>query len=129
MDLWEGDSPGEYTDISAFAHYVDEALFDNNQTEEVKRVLALLEQAFIDGDEPTRNLIGVGFIEDFQTYTAARANGHSQVIPLLPQVLLKVWAVIERQWVGHSNLMEVMEVEMRSGASQRTWAEVLGLPK
>jgi hypothetical protein len=92
-----GDSDGPYLDVNAFAHFLDEELFGNGREDEVRRALFLLDRLFIESDEPTRDLIGIGVIEDFQTYASHRQNGYSKVIPLLPSTLLKVWAQIERQ--------------------------------
>lgn len=111
---WEGEPAGSYLDIAEFARFIDEDLFDRRQTANAERAFHLFEETFLAGDEPTRDLIGVGFIEDLQNYSASRTNGHATIMPLLPPVLLGVWREIERQWAGHASLADVIEAESRN---------------
>jgi len=118
--------------LSSFAHFVDKELLGKGQVEEIRRALLLLDKLFLESNEPTRDLIGIGFIEDLQNILSGQANGCRTMIPLLPPTLLKVWNQIEKQWAGHSSLMEVIEAEMAQSAEGRqpaSWAEILGLPK
>lgn len=134
---WGGESCGPYLDIAEFAHFVDKELFTGGEHEEIRRAFLVLDRLFIEGDEPTRDLIGIGFVEDLQNILSWRTNGHSTVIPILPPTLLKVWGQIEKQWAGHGNLMEVIEAEVAQSkdvegylqASHPTWAQLLNLPK
>jgi hypothetical protein len=128
----EDESDGPYIDISHFAHFVDEELLGRGQVEEIRRALLVLDQLFLEGDEPTRDLIGIGFIEDIQNILSGRENGYRTMIPLLPPTLLKVWNQIEKQWTGHTSLMDVIEAERARSADGRqptSWTEILDLPK
>jgi hypothetical protein len=135
LEYWEGEPAGSYIDISEFAHFTDELLV-RGENKELARILQLLDDLFIDGDEATRDLIGIGYIEDLQNTLSGRINGYSTVIPLLPPTLLKVWNQIEKQWAGHGSLMEVLEAERAQSVNQGsiqpspqpTWAELLQLP-
>jgi len=111
LEFWDGEVAGPFNDISPFAHFIDEELFNKGEIEEVRRAMLLLEELFKAGDQSTRNLIGIGFIEDLSNITSWRPSGHSTVIPLLPETLLEVWKEIERQWAGKSSLIEVIEAE------------------
>ncbi len=130
---WGGESVGPYIDIGEFAHFVDKQLLCDGQIEEIRRALLLLDELFLEGNEPTRDLIGMGFIEDLQNILSGRTNGYRTVIPLLPPTLLKVWNQIEKQWAGHSSLMDVIEAEVAQskipGGRKLSWAEILDLPK
>jgi len=134
---WGGESCGPYMDIAEFAHFVDNELFTGGEHEEIRRAFLVLDHLFLNGDEPTRDLIGIGFVEDLQNILSGSTDGHSTVIPLLPPTLLKVWGRIEKQWAGHSSLMEVLEAEVAQTrnadgqllASHPTWAQLFDLPK
>ena len=134
---WEGESVGAYIDISEFAHFIDKELLAGGQLEEARRAFLLLDQLFLQGDEPTRDLIGLGLVEDLQNTLSWRTGADSAVIPLLPPTLLRVWRQIEKQWAGHSNLMEVIRAEKaesksphhRQQESGSSWAELLDLPR
>jgi len=111
---WEGESAGSYLDIAEFARFIDEDLLERRQSAASERAFHLLEKTFLEGDEPTRDLIAIGFIEDLQNYSSRRKGGQATILPLLPPTLLRVWREIERQWAGHSNLAEVIEAENRN---------------
>jgi hypothetical protein len=125
---WEGEPPVPYLDISVFARFVEEKLLITGETAEAKRALALLDTLFIEGNEPTRDLIGIGFVEDLANITSHRNGGNAQVVALLPPVLTKVWRQIESQWSGRTSLMEVLEAEASDQPAAKTWAELIDLP-
>ena len=123
---------GPYINVSQFARFVDQLLSDR-QVEEIRRALVLLDDLFVECNEPTRDLIGIGFIENLQNILSGRTDGNRTVLPLLPPTLLKVWSQIEKQWAGHNSLMDVIEAEVAQskihGDPRPSWAEILGLPK
>jgi len=129
----EGAPAGSYLDISVFARFIHDDLFERRQTATAERAFHLFEKTFLDGDEPTRDLIAIGFIEDLQNYSSSRNAGHARIVPLLPPVLMKVWKEIERQWAGHSSLADVIEAENRNsnetraptGPNQSKWADLI----
>jgi len=133
LAYWNGEPAGSYMDISEFAHFFDQELFSIGETREMSRALHLMDELFLEGDEATRDLIGIGFIEDIQNILSWRTEGHSTIIPLLPPTLLKVWKQIEKQWVGRNSLIEVIDAEnvqpRELGAFQPSWDELLELPK
>lgn len=123
---WGDDDRLPYIDISQYAHFIDEELFEEGHADRVRAALNSLEEFFLQGDEYTRDLIAIGFIEDLQNYTASRPDGHATVLKLFPPTLLKVWKFVAGLWAGKSSLMEVIEEEARYSGPKRTWAEVLG---
>jgi hypothetical protein len=123
---WGVEPAGAFLDISEFAHFVDKKLFHVGKLEEIRRALLLLEGLFLKGDKATRDLIGIGFVEDLQTILSGRVDGYNKVIPLLPPTLLKVWKQIEKQWAGHNSLMEVIRAEATQ-SQQSTWSQLLNL--
>jgi hypothetical protein len=130
LAYWNGEPAGAFMDISEFAHFVDDEFLQVANYDETRRTFLLLERLFIQGDEATRDLIGIGFIEDLQNTLSGRADGYNKVIPLLPPTLLKVWRQIEKQWAGHHSLMDVLEAEalQPKQLSRSTWEQLLKLP-
>ena len=127
MADWNGEAAGPYNDTAVFAHFFVEELFERAQVEEAKRALGLIEQLFLSGNEATRDLLGIGFIEDVGNITSGRKDGHARMFPLLPPTLLRVWQEIDRQWAGRTSLADVLEAELNHPGPPRTWAELLKL--
>lgn len=132
--FWDDDEPVPYLDISEFARFIRDELFERGLTHEAQRACEFLEQLFLDGNELTRDLIAYGFIEDLQTFATHYPNGYATIIPLLPPTLLKVWRYVDRLWAGKSSLAEVLVDESRRAAaspngspSQLTWSAYLNL--
>ena len=122
LAFWNGEVAGAFNDIAAFAHFLDDELFLYNQQAEVRKALLLIERLFNEGDQATRNLIGIGLIEDLQNITSHRHDGHATLIPYLPETLRKVWDEVARMWAGHSSLADVVRAE-RAKLSDNAVAE------
>ena len=125
---WNGEPAGAYNDISVFAHFIVTQIFEGRQHEEAKRAFVLLDRLFAGGTEETRDLIGIGFIEDVANISSWRMDGRAAILPLLTPLLLMVWQEIDRQWTGHASLMDVLKSEARNPQATRTWAQLLDLP-
>ncbi|MGB8323799.1 MAG: hypothetical protein WCE52_12650 [Candidatus Acidiferrum sp.] len=65
-----GKSDGSYIDIAEFVHFVVEDLFETGQMDEVRKVFAKLENSLIIGDEDTKGLVVLGFLETLQCVTS-----------------------------------------------------------
>ncbi len=110
---WGGKPAGSFNDINVFAHFIDCTLFEHGNREAARQAFLLLERLFLAGNQATRTLIGIGFIEDIANISSWRGNGHATVFPMLPPTLVKVWGEIEGMWAGKSSLMEVIDAEKR----------------
>jgi hypothetical protein len=124
---WGDDDRLPYIDISQYAHFIDEELFEEGHADRVRTALNSLEEFFLQGDEYTRDLIAIGFIEDLQNYTTSRPDGHDTVLALLPPILTKVWKFVDSLWAGKSNLAEVLEAESATDGPKPSWNQVLNL--
>jgi hypothetical protein len=111
LAFWSGEPAGAYNDIGPFSHFIDEELFIHGEKDEVRRAFFLIEELFLSGSQSTRDLIGIGFIEDLRNISSHRVNGHETLIPYLPPTLLRVWNDIARQWIGRSSLADVIRAE------------------
>lgn len=121
LAFWDGEEAGPYNEIAPFAHFLDEELFLYNQQDEVREALLLVEQLFNVGDQATRNLIGIGLIEDLQNITSHRLDGHSTIIPYLPEALRKVWDEVAMMWMGQNSLADVVRSERARSSDRQGW--------
>jgi hypothetical protein len=126
LAFWHGETAGPYNDINVFAHFIVDELFVHQQYEEGRRAFLLLDQLFLVGDDATRDLIGIGFIEDLGNITSNRADGHTTIIPYLPPTLHEVWKIIDNLWAGHHSLTEVLRWEAANSSDDEGLCSTLG---
>jgi hypothetical protein len=126
LAFWHGETAGPYNDINVFAHFIVDELFVHQQYEEGRRAFLLLDQLFLVGDDATRDLIGIGFIEDLGNITSNRADGHTTIIPYLPPTLHEVWKIIDNLWAGHHSLAEVLRWEAAHSSGDEGQHSTLG---
>ena len=129
VEPWGVDVDLPFVNAYHFAHYIDEVLLPNQRISEIQDAFRLLDKLFLAGDEATRDLIGIGVIEDLQSLLSGRVEEYSTLVPLLPQTLLKVWQQVEKQWAGKNSLIELIEAESAQPPIFRTWAQILSLPE
>jgi hypothetical protein len=110
---WGGEPAGSYNDMAKFVHFVVEDLYEKELTGEVRRAFELLETLFVEGDQPTRDLIGLGFLETLQNVASWRPYGNRAFEQFLGPMSTRCWKEIQRQWSGKSSLMDVIRSERR----------------
>lgn len=108
---WGGEPAGTYIDMAEFVHFVVEDLYEKSQFDEIRRAFELLEKLFADGDQDTRNLVGLGFFETLQNFASWRPYGNTVFEQFLGPMSAQCWREIERMWVGKSSLMDVIRSE------------------
>ncbi len=110
-----GEPAGSYNDIAELVHFVVEDLYEKGRTSEVRRVFELLEALFVEGEQTTRDLIGLGFFETVQNFASRRPCGNKVFEQFLGPMSKRCWKEIQRQWAGKSSLMDVIRSERRDG--------------
>jgi hypothetical protein len=108
---WGGEPAGSYNDMSAFAVFVVEDLYEKGQIDEIRRVFQLLERLLVEGDQDTRGLIAVGFLEDLQCVASWRPYGNKVFEQFLGPMSEQFWRELQQLWAGKSSLMDVIRSE------------------
>jgi hypothetical protein len=108
---WKGEPAGSYIDMAEFVHFVVEDLYEKAKFDEIRRLFELLEKLFVEGDEATQNLIGLGFFETLQNFASWRPYGNKVFEQFLGPMSEQCWREIQRQWAGKSSLMDVIRSE------------------
>jgi hypothetical protein len=111
---WAGEPAGSYNDMAEFVHFVVEDLYEKGRTDQVSSVFEWLEKLFVEGDQPTRDLISLGFFETLQTFASWRPYGNKVFEQFFGPMSTRCWREIQRKWKGKSSLMDVIRSE-RSG--------------
>lgn len=112
---WGGEPAGSYNDMAEFVHFVVEDLYEKGQIDDVRRAFELLETLFVEGDQATKDLIGLGFFETLQNFASWRPYGNKAFEKFLGPTSRQCWVEIRRQWAGKSSLMEVIRSERKGG--------------
>ncbi len=99
--------------MAEFVHFIFEDLYEGQKRDEIGRVFQLPEKLFVEGDQTTRDLIGLGFFETMQNFASWRPYGNKVFEEFLGPVSKQCWAEIRRQWAGKSSLMDVIRSERR----------------
>jgi hypothetical protein len=110
---WAGEPAGLYIDMAEFVHFVVEDLYEKQLTAELRRVFDLLEELFANGDQSTRDLVGLGFFETIQNFASWKPYGNKVFEEFLGPMSKQCWKEIRRQWAGKSSLMDVIRSERR----------------
>jgi hypothetical protein len=114
LAYWKGEPAGPYNDMAEFVHFVVEDLYETKRFDEIDRVFQFLERLFADGDQETRDLVGLGFFETLQNFASWRLYGNKVFEQYLGPMSKQCWKEIQRQWAGKSSLMDVIRSERRS---------------
>jgi hypothetical protein len=111
---WKGEPAGSYIDMAEFVHFVVEDLYETERFDEIARAFQFLERLLVDGDQETRDLVGLGFFETLQNFASWRPYGNMVFEQYLGPMSKQCWREIQRQWAGKSSLMDVIRSERRS---------------
>ena len=111
---WRGEPAGNYIDMAEFVHFVVEDLYEQGNLDETRRVFDLLERLFVEGDQQTRDVIGLGFFETLQNFASWRSYGNIVFEQFFGPMSKQVWNEIKRQWRDKSSLMDVIRAEKNS---------------
>lgn len=111
---WGGNSAGSYNDMAEFVHFVVEDLHAKGKVSETRRVFQLLEKLFVEADQETRDLIGVGFFETLQNVASHQPGGNKEYEQFLGPMSQKVWRELQRIWADRSSLMDVIRAEQKN---------------
>ena len=108
---WGGKPAGSYNDMAEFVYFVVEDLYEKGKIGETRRVFRLLGKFIVNGEQETRDLIGIGFFEGLQCVASWRPYGNKVFEQFLGSLSLQVWREIQRMWAGKSSLMDVIRAE------------------
>ena len=111
---WRGEPAGNYIDMAEFVHFVVEDLYEKGNLDETRRVFECLESLFAEGNQETRDLIGLGFFETLQNLASWRSYGNTVFEQFFGPMSKQVWNEIKRQWRDKSSLMDVIRAEKNS---------------
>lgn len=114
IEYWQGEPAGNYNDMAEFVHFVVEDLYEKGKLDEMQRVFNRLETLFVEGNQETRDLIGLGFFETLQNFASWRPYGNTVFEPFFGPMSERVWKEIRRNWKGKSSLMDVIRAERDS---------------
>jgi hypothetical protein len=114
LAYWRGEPAGNYIDMAEFVHFVVEDLYEQSNLDELRRFFECLERLFVEGNQETRDIIGLGFLETLQNFASWRSYGNTVFEQFLGPMSRQVWNDIKRQWRGKSSLMEVIRAEKNS---------------
>lgn len=117
LEWWNGEEAGAYNDASEFARYLVEA-FERGQTSEFPAAFATIERILNEGDQESRDIAGIGIIEDLQTIGSNHSCGEDVFIQWLGPTSREAWAEIEKMWDGKQSLMDVLRSE---AAARKHW--------
>lgn len=108
---WGGEPAGAYNDMSEFARFVIEDLYDQDRRDEVKRVFQVFDGLLDGSDEETTGLIAVGFFESLQNIASWKPYGYRAFEEFLGARSMQLWREIEAIWEGKSSLADVIRAE------------------
>jgi hypothetical protein len=111
LEYWKGEPAGQYIDMAEFVHFVVEDLYEHANLDEMRRVFDCLEKLFTEGNQETRDLIGLGFFETLQNFASWRPYGNTVFEPFFGPMSKEVWKEIRQTWQGKSSLMDVIRAE------------------
>lgn len=114
LEHWKGEPAGQYNDMAEFVHFILEDLYEKEHLEDMRQVFDCLERLFAEGNQETRDLIGLGFFETLQNFASWRPYGNSVFEPFFGPMSTDVWKEIGRIWQGKSSLMDVIRAERNS---------------
>jgi hypothetical protein len=108
---WGGEPAGPYNDMAEFVHFVVEDLYEKSRTDEVQRAFQVLEALFVEENQQTRDLVGLGFFETLRNLSSSKPYGNKAFEPFLGNMSRQVWQEVQRMWAGKSSLMDVIRSE------------------
>lgn len=97
--------------MSEFVDFVAKDLYEKGKLDETRRAFQLLEGLLVEGDQETRDLIGLGFFETLQCAASWRPGGNRVYEQFLGPMSKRAWRELQRLWAGRSSLMDVIRAE------------------
>jgi len=110
---WNGNPAGSYNDMAEFVHFVIEDVHEQGKLDETLRVFQLLEKVLVEGDQETKDLIGLGFFETLQNVASHRPQGNRAYEQFFGPMSKEIWSELQKMWAGKSNLMDVIRAEQK----------------
>lgn len=110
---WNGEEAGHYNDIAIFVEFAVDA-YAAGKRDELKPLFEVIERMLSEGNEDTRGLASVGFIETLQCNASHRDFGAEVFKHWLGPLSAQAWGQIEALWAGKTSLMDVMRGENNS---------------
>ena len=107
LEWWEGEEAGAYNDAAEFARYLVES-YERGNTSEFESAFATIEKILTEGDQESRDIAGIGVIEDLQNIGSNHSCGADVFKSWLGPVSKIAWAEIEELWEGKNSLMDVL---------------------
>jgi hypothetical protein len=98
LDFW-GDEPdrGVYNDAAVIAHHLVDS-YERGDVLEFPAAFALVERCLAEGDDPTRELVMVGVIEDIQNIASHRQFGPGVFVKWLGPASRAAWDEVIGWW-------------------------------
>jgi hypothetical protein len=96
---WSRNPAGSYNDMAEYVHLVIEGLYEKGKLDETRRVFQLLEKVLLEGDQETKDLIGLGFFETLQNVASHRPLGNRAYEQFLGPMSKKVWSELQKMWL------------------------------
>jgi len=109
---WGDEDPSLYTEMSVFAQYVVDCL-QVNDTTSFPAVFHVIEQLLVEGDDATKGLMCVGFLESLQTIASNQLSDQDMYVRWLEPVSRSACLAIELQWQDKNSLADVIRDEVR----------------
>jgi hypothetical protein len=104
---------GWYNDMARFVEFVIEDLYEKKNFNEAGKAFQMLDQHYVDGDDETKNLIALGFLEGMQCVASWRPYGNKVFEQFLPATSMKIWRELQHLWADKSSLADVMRAERK----------------
>ena len=108
-DLWL-DNDGkilEYMVASAFAWYIIKNI-DENNIDELKKCFEFIELLYINGEEKTKELATIGYLEDLQNITGGNItiDRYKIIFDFLGMESKKWWDKLNKYWDGNMDALK-----------------------
>jgi hypothetical protein len=111
---WSGNPAGSYNDMAEFVDFVIEDVHEKGKLDETRRVFQFLEKVLVEGDQETKDLIGLGFFETLQNVASHRPQGNRAYEQFFGPTSKKIWSELQKMWAGKSSLMDVIRAEQKT---------------
>lgn len=112
------EAPGDYTNAQEFVVALLES-FEKGGVEYFPRFFAFVEKLITEGDEETKNIAVVGYLETLQTMASWRPYGPEVFVKWMLPESLRWWFQIHKWWEGGKSLMDIAIKEARQSEGQK----------
>ncbi len=94
---WQQDA-GPCLDMSAFAHFVTDQLYEQGNYQRVHAAFDQMEEFLRDGSQEVRELVALGFLETLHDVASAKPYGSEAFVRFLGPRTRHVWAGLDAIW-------------------------------